>query len=90
MALMVFIQNIHVFNCRSERKSAFKIPFRNNKLIVIGVLATIILQIIVMEVPFLANILQTSSIPIFHLITLFLVALIILLGMEIYKVVKKY
>ena len=34
MALMVFIQNIHVFNCRSEKKSAFKVPIKNNLLIV--------------------------------------------------------
>ena len=38
MALMVFIQNIHVFNCRSEHASAFKVPLKNNRLIVFGVI----------------------------------------------------
>ena len=35
MALMVFIQNIHVFNCRSERNSAFAVSLKSNKLIAI-------------------------------------------------------
>ena len=43
MTLMVFIQNIHVFNCRSEKNSAFKVPLKSNYLIVIGVIFSIIL-----------------------------------------------
>lgn len=88
MALMVFIQNIHVFNCRSESKSAFSVPLKNNKLIVYGVIASVLLQIIVMEVPFLANLLQTKSIPIIHLILLFTVATSILIIVEIYKYIN--
>lgn len=93
MALMVFIQNIHVFNCRSEHKSAFSIPLKNNKLIAFGVIGSIILQIIVMEVPFLSNFLQTVSVPPLHLFYLLVIALLVLVIMEIYKkinsVIKK-
>ena len=85
MALMVFIQNIHVFNCRSEHKSAFAIPIKNNKLIFIGVLISIALQIIVMETPILSSILHTVSVPMIHLVYLFLIALSILVVIEIYK-----
>ena len=88
MALMVFIQNIHVFNCRSESKSAFSVPLKNNKLILFGVIASVLLQIIVMEVPFLANLLQTKSIPIIHLVLLFTVAISILIIVEIYKYIN--
>ena len=88
MALMVFIQNIHVFNCRSEAGSAFSIPLKSNKLIVCGVFASILLQVIVMEVPFMSKFLQTSSIPILHLVYLFLIATIVLFIMEIYKKIK--
>ncbi|MBQ9072054.1 MAG: HAD-IC family P-type ATPase [Bacilli bacterium] len=88
MALMVFIQNIHVFNCRSEKKSAFSIPLKKNKLIVGGVICSIILQVIVMEVPFLSNFLKTSSIPLIHLILLFLIASFVLLVLEIYKHIR--
>ncbi len=85
MALMVFIQNIHVFNCRSESKSAFKVPLKNNWFIVFGITSTIILQIIVMEIPFMAKFLQTNSIPLPDLLFLFIISFIILISMEIYK-----
>ena len=88
MALMVFIQNIHVFNCRSEKYSAFSVPIKTNKLIAVGVLVSILLQVIVMEVPFLANFLKTSSIPIINLVYLFIVALIVLVVLEVYKFIK--
>ena len=88
MALMVFIQNIHVFNCRSEKKSAFTLPLSNNYLIVCGVVFSILLQIIVMEVPFLSNFLQTVSIPFIDLIKLFGIATIVLIVMEFYKFIN--
>jgi len=89
MALMVFIQNIHVFNCRSEQKSAFKVPLKNNKLIVIGVLCSVLLQVIVMEVPFLSSLLQTTQIPVINMIYLVLIATTVLIVIEIYKTIKK-
>ncbi|MDO4526961.1 MAG: HAD-IC family P-type ATPase [Candidatus Saccharibacteria bacterium] len=90
MALMVFMQNIHVFNCRSEKKSIFSIPISNNWLILGGVAVTIILQIIVMEVPFLSNLLKIDTVPFSHLVCLFGVALLILIFMEIYKKIKAW
>ena len=85
MALMVFIQNVHVFNCRSERKTAFSVPLTKNKLIVVGVLCSILLQVIVMEVGFMSKFLQTVSISFIHLLWLLLIALLVLIIMEIYK-----
>ena len=90
MALMVFIQNIHVFNCRSENKSAFSVPLKSNYLIVGGVLGSILLQIIVMEVDFLSKFLQTSKIPVPHLIYLFVIASLVLVIMEIYKTINNF
>ena len=88
MAFMVFIQNVHVFNCRSEKISAFSIPLNSNKLIVGGVLCSIILQVIVMEVPVMSKFLKTTSIPVVVLINLFLLALIVLAVLELYKKIK--
>lgn len=85
MALMVFMQNIHVFNCRSERKSAFSVPIKSNWLIVVGVAFVIILQIIVMEVPFLSDLLEVDTVPFLHLLILFMISLTVLVFMEIYK-----
>ncbi len=36
LLLMVFMQNFHVFNCRSESVSAFKVPLRRNIVLVFG------------------------------------------------------
>ena len=90
LALMVFIQNIHVINCRSERKSIFENSFKKNPFVLFTIVGSILLQIIVMEVPFLSNFLQTSQIPYLHLLILLLVALPILTVMEIYKHLKRY
>ncbi len=89
MALLVFIQNIHVFNCRSETSSTFSIPLKNNLLIVIGVLASVLLHIVVMEIDFISNILEIVKIPMIHLIYLLLISLSILVILEIYKKINK-
>lgn len=88
MALMVFIQNIHVFNCRSESASAFAVPLKSNKLIVGGVIVSVLLQIIVMENSLLSSFLSTSKIPFNHLIYLFLIASLALVIIEVYKKIK--
>lgn len=88
MVLMVFMQNIHVLNCRSEQKSTFDISFKTNPLIIFAIIGSIILQIIVMEVPLLSNFLQTQVIPYRHMFVLISLALIILVVMEIYKIIK--
>ena len=88
MALMVFIQNIHVFNCRSEKNSAFSISLKSNPLIIIAFAVSVLLQIIVMEVPFLSAFLQTTSIPVIHMLLLFATATIVLILMETYKKIK--
>ena len=88
MALMVFIQNIHVFNCRSEKNSAFSVSLKSNVLIIVAFSVSVALQIIVMEVPVLSQFLQTTSVPKLHLVYLFLIASSVLVLMEIYKKIK--
>lgn len=88
MALMVFIQNIHVFNCRSERSSAFKISLKSNWIIVGGVIASVLLQVIVMEVDILSKLLQTVVVPFSSMIGLFAIASIVLVLMELYKKIR--
>ena len=89
MALMVFMQNMHVLNCRSEYLSVFNNPIKNNVFVLFSIISAIILQIIVMEVDMFSMFLQTTSIPFVHLIFLFLASLPILLIMEMYKEIKK-
>lgn len=85
MVLMVFMQNIHVLNCRSEKQSTFQISLKSNPMIVFSIVSAIVLQIIVMEVPVLSKFLQTSSVPILHMVWLLLFSFIILIVMELYK-----
>ena len=87
MVLMVFIQNIHVFNCRSEKCSSFNVPILSNPFILFSIALAIGLQFIIMEVPFLSSLLQTKTVPISHMIYLFAFALIIFIVMEVYKLV---
>lgn len=89
MALMVFIQNIHVLNCRSETQSIFSISFKSNPLVIFTIISSILLQIIVMEVPLFSKFLQTASIPIINLVYLLLVSISILIIMEFYKIIKR-
>lgn len=89
MTLMVFMQNIHVLNCRSEKTSTFKISLRKNLWIPIVIIGSIVLQIIVMETPTLSSFLKTTKVPLNDMIKLFGVSLIILVVVEIYKVFKR-
>lgn len=89
MALMVFMQNIHVLNCRSEKKSIFKMSLFKNPMIILSIGISIILQITVMEVDFLASLLNTHRIPNIDLIKIIFLALPIILVMEIFKFIRR-
>ena len=61
---------------------------KNNKLIVGGVICSVLLQIIVMENSLLSSFLNTSKIPFTHLIYLVLIAALVLVIIEVYKKLK--
>ena len=61
MLVMVFIQNIHVLNCRSEKNSIFMTPLFDNPLVLVTIIGAIILQIIVIKVPILATFLKVTN-----------------------------
>lgn len=86
MCLMVFIQNVHAFSCRSEKQSAFRISLFKNPVFLFGIAGTIILQLIVMEVPLFTRFLQTISMPPMLIAEFLGCAMIILVAMEIYKI----
>lgn len=88
LLIMVFMQNIHVFNCRSELTSAFKLSVKNNPLIVFGIFTTLILQLIVTETPFLSTILNTTPLDMNHIIFAFLLTIPLLIIMELFKFIK--
>ncbi len=89
MFLMVFLQNIHVLNCKSESNSVLNHSLMNNPFVLFSISSAIILQIIVSELPFLSNIFGIQRVPFMHMLLLLLFSFIILLVMEIYKYLKR-
>jgi len=59
--VLVFFQLANVFNCRHETKSIFKLRPLSNKYVIYAVLVSIILQVMVIQVPFLQGIFKTTA-----------------------------
>lgn len=89
LLLMVFLENVHVFNCRSERHSAFKIPLSNNWILIFGVLAAQGIHILAMYMPSTQYVLKVAPVSLEEWGTLLLLASTILVTMEIFKIIKK-
>jgi len=85
LLLMVFIQNLHCLNCRSETISIFKKPLKENKMLLYGITTVILIQLFVVENSFLSSILGTQSLPLAHIIYLFILAIPVTIVSEIFK-----
>jgi P-type Ca2+ transporter type 2C len=89
LLLMVLFQNFHLFNCRSERTSAFKIPLSRNYLLAAGVVAAQGLHIGSMYIPFMQNLLGISPVSIQEWGILAGIAFSIIIVLEIFKLIKR-
>jgi P-type Ca2+ transporter type 2C len=89
LTLLVMLQFYHVFNCRSEHTSLFRIPLRNNRILAVGMLVAFLLHIAATEVPFLQSLLRTESLPIQYWAIFGAVGAILMVVMETYKLVQK-
>ncbi len=85
LLLMVFMQNLHAFNSRSETASVFKIPIKRNYLLVFGVLAAQGIHILSMQIPFMQDVLHIAPITITEWLYILALAVPIMLVMEIFK-----
>jgi magnesium-transporting ATPase (P-type) len=88
LLLMVLLQNFHVFNCRSEKQSIFKIPLFGNLFLLGGMLAAQGIHILAMHIPFLQTILQVQPIKLQTWLMAFGIASALLVLMELYKLVR--
>jgi magnesium-transporting ATPase (P-type) len=88
LLLMVLLENFHVFNCRSEYLSAFKVPLNRNWLLVGGVFSAQGIHILAMHASFTQSLLQVAPLSLKKYVILFAVASSILAVMEIFKVAK--
>ena len=89
MALMVFLQNIHAINCKSEKTSLFKVSFKSNPYFVMSVLGSIGLQVMFMEIPFLSKLLDLTTVKYTILLILLAVSLSMFAVCELYKLIAK-
>jgi calcium-translocating P-type ATPase len=89
MMLMVLLQNFHVLNCRSETKSIFKLPFKNNYVLIAGMIIAQMLHISASYIPGLNSTLQLDHITFNEWIMLVPTAASILVVMEIFKVWRR-
>lgn len=89
MLLMVFIQNLHVLNCRSEKSSVLTVSLMSNPFIIITIIGSVILQLLVINIPVLAGFLKVQSLPFGTIIASFILSLIILIVSEFYKFIYR-
>ena len=89
LLLLVIMENVHVFNCRSERKSIFQIPFFQNKILIYALLAQVAIQAFAMFTPFMQNILHIPVVSLEKFLFLLLSSIPLLIVMEVYKFFKR-
>ena len=85
LTLMVFLENVQIFNCRSEKISMFKIPSSNNRFLIISIVVTTLIQIVITQIPVFASFFCLQVIPLENVFLLFLFTIPLILGMEIFK-----
>ena len=86
--LLVWSENAYVLNCRSETRSAFRIPLKHNPLLIEAVVGTQLLQIAALAVPSLRELLSMQALTLGDGLSLAAGGIAILAVMEIYKLVR--
>jgi len=82
---LTLTQMAHVLAIRSERKSLFTIGLMSNKPLLAAVLATILLQLVLIYVPFLQNIFKTVALGPVDLLVSLLLSTVIFFAVEFEK-----
>lgn len=82
---MVLVENIHIFNCRSELNSAFKVPISRNRFLIYSVLIAQSIHILAINIPFMQNVLESDSVSLNEWLWLLGLAALLLPIMEIFK-----
>lgn len=88
LLFMVILQNVHVFNCRSEYESAFKVPISGNYILLFGVLAAQGIHILSMQIPFMQTILRTEPVTLLEWFEILILAIPLIVIMELYKFIN--
>jgi magnesium-transporting ATPase (P-type) len=87
--LMVVFENVHVFNCRSETRSAFAVPLSANWFVVVAVAAAQLVHIGAMYSPGLRDVLEIRPVGIVEWLQVLALGLSAIVVMEAYKLAKR-
>jgi Ca2+-transporting ATPase len=86
--IMAFTQLFNIFNLRSINESVFKIGLFSNRYINLAIMTSLILLLVVSEVPFIAYLFHFQSIEMMDLAILFGLSSSVLWAGELYKFTK--
>ncbi len=89
LMLMVLFQNMHVFNCRSEKNSTFKIGVRKNLVLFFGVIGAQLLHVLATYNPFMQRVLGISPVNFREWLILLVLSSSVLWAMELFKIFLK-
>lgn len=90
LLLMVLFENVHVLNCRSERRSIFRMNHFHNPFLLYGTLTAQAIHIIAMYIPGLNDVLRIEPVTLNLWVECLLLASLLLLASELYKWLLKY
>ena len=90
LLLMVLFENVHVFNSRSETRSAFRVPFAANPFVVMSAVLAQGLHIVAMYTPGLRDALDIEPVSLGSWAAMVGLALTLLLAVEAYKWAKRH
>lgn len=85
VTVLAVYQWMNALNCRSEKKSIFKINFFSNIYLVLSLVAVFILQFAAVYVPWFNNFLSTTPIGFYDWVIIMIVSLSVIVVDEIYK-----
>ncbi len=89
LMLMVLFQSAHAFNARSESRSIFKIPLKDNLILIFGIIGAQALHIFASYNPFLQKTLGTQPISARDWVLLLIFASLVIIGIEIFKYFRR-
>jgi hypothetical protein len=86
--LLVWCENAHCLNCRSETRSVFRVPLLDNRLLIGAIVATQLLQLVAFSIPGLSDLLSLGGVSLQQALALSLGGFIVLAVMEVYKALR--
>ena len=86
---LAFLQVGQAFGSRSNTDSLFSMKFMSNPLLIGMIVLTVFLQLIVLYIPFLANVFKVVPLNMFDILICAVCGIILLAAMEIEKLLKR-